>query len=483
MQVRQKMRLVSRLFSPSMSTLEQVRSEKQARHLETLGQQKMKAGHAMGNPRILIAIATFHPIVGGAERQALAQGRSLCQRGLKATILTFRLSRSWAARDTMDGVPVIRIAGLFLGRREKLPRVFQKLLYFVAMFMMGWVVWRYRHCYDVLHVYQLNLLALPTALACYLSGKPMIVAVRCADAGNRTRTRSRLQPIADSPEVNPAVLMVDGDARFQGDLKDLERLGRPVKLFTRRLLEHIHAVVIILSSRMRDYLASHEFALPDTRLIPNGVDLTRFTPTRRDTSRDVRSQTVICAARLSYQKGIDVLLLAWTLVCKEFPQARLIIAGTGPIQNQLTYLAQALGIEKSVEFVGLQSDAASLWHKAGIATLPSRWEGMPNVVLEAMACGIPCIATRVSGSEDIIEHGVNGLLVEPEDYQELAQALILLLRDPELARKYGEAARETVEQNYSLEFFTDIYLELYRQLAGQFTGMATEESKATVAID
>jgi glycosyltransferase involved in cell wall biosynthesis len=432
----------------------------------------------MENPRVLIAIATFHPIVGGAERQALAQGRSLRQKGLEATIITFRHSRSWAARDTMDGVPIIRIAGLFLGRREKLPRALQKLLYFVAMLMMGWAVWRYRHCYDVLHVYQLNVLALPTALACYLSGKPMIIAIRCADAGKKASTRSRLQPIVGPLEVSSAVLLVDGDARVEGDLKDLERLGRPVKRFTRYLLERNHAVVIILSSRMRDYLAAHDFALPETRLIPNGVDLARFTPTGNDISRELRSQTVICTARLSYQKGIDVLLQAWNLVCKELPEALLIIAGTGPMQTQLAYLARALGIEERVEFVGLQSDVASLLHKAGIATLPSRWEGMPNAVLEAMACGIPCVATRVSGSEDIIEHGVNGLLVEPEDYQELAQALLLLLCDPELARKYGEAARGTVEQNYSLEHLTDVYLELYRQMAGQFVDAVTRSRKS-----
>src|SRR5215469_8659346 len=133
------------------------------------------------NMHIFIVVATFHPIIGGAERQALEQGRSLRQRGLEATIVTFRHNKSWAAHDTIDGVPVIRIAGMLLGRRDKLPRVLQKFLYFVALIVMGWVLWRHRHRYDILHVYQLNLLALPTACACYLGGKPMVVAVRCAD--------------------------------------------------------------------------------------------------------------------------------------------------------------------------------------------------------------------------------------------------------------------------------------------------------------
>jgi glycosyltransferase involved in cell wall biosynthesis len=92
---------------------------------------------------------------------------------------------------------------------------------------------------------------------------------------------------------------------------------------------------------------------------------------------------------------------------------------------------------------------------------------MPNAVLEAMACGLPCVATRVSGSEDIIRHGVNGLLVESEDYQAMAQALLALLRDPALARQFGRVARATMEKHYSLERVTDIYVELYRSITGR----------------
>lgn len=433
----------------------------------------------MDNPRILIVIATLHPLVGGAERQALAHGRSLRQRGLEATIITFRHNRAWSARDTIDGVPVVRIAGPLLGGRENLPGVFQKLLYCTAMLVMGWTVWRYRHRYDVLHVYQLNLLALPTALACYVGGKPMVVSVRCADAGRRQGSQSSL-PLTAGPLA--ADLLADEDARAEGDLRDLERLGRPVARFTRSLLLRIHATVIILSSRMKDYLAAHDFSFPGIQLIPNGVDLTRFAPARQDASRDGRMQTVVCTARLSYQKGIDVLLQAWNLVCKELPEARLIIAGTGPLQARLTSLVRALGLQESVEFAGLQSNVTLLLHRAGIATLPSRWEGMPNAVLEAMACGLPCVATRVSGSEDIIEHGVNGLLVDPEDYRGLARALLLLLRDPELARKYGEVARATVERHYSLERITDVYVLLYQQMAGRRSPSIAEGPHSGVVV-
>src|SRR5258708_6982258 len=287
----------------------------------------------MSNPRIFIVIATFHPMVGGAEKQALAQGRSLRQRGFEATIVTFRHNKSWPAHDVIDGVPIIRIAGTFLGEREKLPRVLQKLLYLLAMLVMGWALWRYRHCYDVLHVYQINLLALPTALACYLSGKPMVIAVRCADSGKKAESQNQVSLMAGSLDANSPMLRVYGEARTEGDLKDLERLGKPIVRFTHFLLQRIHAVVIILSSRMKDYLVAHDFTFPDILLIPNSIDLSRFIPLKVEAPYDERTQTVICAAPLCYQKGLDVLLQAWNLVHQELPEARLIIAGIGPIQT------------------------------------------------------------------------------------------------------------------------------------------------------
>jgi glycosyltransferase involved in cell wall biosynthesis len=171
---------------------------------------------------------------------------------------------------------------------------------------------------------------------------------------------------------------------------------------------------------------------------------------------------------LRYEKGIDVLLQAWYLVQKQLPQpsqARLIIVGDGPLQTQLECMAQALGIAGSVEFAGLQSDILAQLHRGTLAVLPSRFEGMPNALLEAMACGSACVATRVSGSEDIIQHGVNGLLVESEDYQGMAQALFTLLRNPALAQKYGHVARTTIEKHFSLEHITDMYVELYQRIA------------------
>src|SRR5947209_9134725 len=129
----------------------------------------------VNNLRIYMPITTFYPLIGGTEKQALIKGQSLIERGYQVTIITFRHDRTWLKHEMVEGVPVMRIAGTLVGNRQKLPRLLQRLLYGVALLMMGWTLWRHRRNYDLLQVYQLTLLALPVALVCRLTGKPMLI--------------------------------------------------------------------------------------------------------------------------------------------------------------------------------------------------------------------------------------------------------------------------------------------------------------------
>ena len=123
-----------------------------------------------------------------------------------------------------------------------------------------------------------------------------------------------------------------------------------------------------------------------------------------------------------------------------------------------------LGIGDSVEFLGLRTDVVDLLQQSWGFVLPSRWEGMSNALLEGMACGLPCVATRVSGSEDAITDGVNGLLVEPEQPAEMAQALRRIIEDTDLAQRLGREARTSVVRDYQLATVVEQCLELYRLL-------------------
>jgi glycosyltransferase involved in cell wall biosynthesis len=123
-----------------------------------------------------------------------------------------------------------------------------------------------------------------------------------------------------------------------------------------------------------------------------------------------------------------------------------------------------LGIQESVEFLGVRTDVVDLLQQSWAFVLPSRWEGLPSALTEAMACKLPCIAARVSGSEDVIIDGVNGLLVEPEQPVELAHALRRIIEDSNLAQRLAQEAYATVKRDYQLTTVTQHFLELYRRL-------------------
>jgi glycosyltransferase involved in cell wall biosynthesis len=361
----------------------------------------------------------------------------------------------------IEEVPVIRVAGKLLGDREKLPRPLQRFLYLLALLVLGWTLWRHRHSYDIVHLYHLSLEVLPVAFACRLTGKPLIVSVRSAGSS----TKPYITPAAGSTHSAPPPMCFERKSRRGGDIEALARFGKPAVLLARRLLQRTGAVVVVLSSRMKSYLAEYSFHPLPVQLIPNGVDIKRFHPLNTSPNRSETNVSVVCVSRLRPEKGIDVLLRAWKIVCMQMPLARLIIVGNGPLQSQLKHMAEELDISDTVEFTGLQSDIAAQFHRGDLAVLPSLYEGMPNALLEAMACGLPCVATWVSGSEDIIQQGMNGLLVEPGDYQGLAEALLTLMYSPERMQSYGCVARATIEAHYSIERVTDLYVELYQHIA------------------
>ncbi|GAC1468116.1 MAG: hypothetical protein PVSMB5_12880 [Ktedonobacteraceae bacterium] len=146
---------------------------------------------------------------------------------------------------------------------------------------------------------------------------------------------------------------------------------------------------------------------------------------------------------------------------------RLLIAGSGELQEQMERICRELEIEDSVVFLGLIKNVVPLLQEAWGFVLPSRWEGMPNALLEAMACEVPCISTRVSGSEDIVEDGVNGLLVEPEQPAALAQAMRRLIGDTNLAQGLAQKGLEAVIRDYQLIRITEQTLDLYYRALGR----------------
>src|SRR5947209_8660111 len=186
------------------------------------------------NPRIYLAIATFFPLIGGAETQSHAHCQRLHARGYETTVVTFRHDKGWPRQEVIEGVPVIRVAGGLLGGRERLPRILQRLLYALALCVMAWRLWQHRHHYDILHVSQFGLLVLPLAVVCFLAGKGMVIVV--VGAGMPDALQSGHRSLLAGPLNSTAAwLQIDGANRLNGDLYGLERFGKVVVQLTRLL--------------------------------------------------------------------------------------------------------------------------------------------------------------------------------------------------------------------------------------------------------
>lgn len=204
--------------------------------------------------------------------------------------------------------------------------------------------------------------------------------------------------------------------------------------------------------------------------ICNGIDTRRFAPDGA-TDASIRagaSHVVAILGHISEVKGHPTFVEAAGLLARTFPQSRFLVIGGETIQQglrgQLEQRARDLGLGDRVQFLGFRNDVAQILSAADVVVLPSLAEGFPLAVLEAMACGKPVVATPVGGVPEAIVEGVTGMLVAPGRADLLAQGVATLLQDPDAARRMGQAARQRIEQRFSVEIFGGAVQALYSRL-------------------
>jgi len=169
---------------------------------------------------------------------------------------------------------------------------------------------------------------------------------------------------------------------------------------------------------------------------------------------------LLAVGRLMVQKGHDVLIQAVSRVVESFPNIKAGICGDGPLRSQLASQIVALGLSNHVKLLGMRSDISLFLTAADIFILPSRWEGLSRALLEAMASGLPPVATRVDGAQEVITNGIHGLLVHPDNPDELANSIIQLLENTDLRKRIGKAAQAHILQNYNTDGMCRNYYEL-----------------------
>ncbi|HZN99002.1 MAG TPA: glycosyltransferase [Gemmatimonadales bacterium] len=250
-----------------------------------------------------------------------------------------------------------------------------------------------------------------------------------------------------------------------------ERNGSAARDWSMRLTNWMDHCCTTNSQRVADSF-SRRGILPakKLRVIPNGVDVVALSapPGERDRLRDELGVAPmeffwLAVGRLLDQKDYPTLLRAFHSLASA--PARLFVAGRGPLQDELQQQARQLGISERVVFLGVRHDIAALLAAADGLVLSSAWEGMPNVVMEALAAATPVVATDVGGVSELVEPGKSGFLVPAHDPDALSRSMRQLMALPgEQRRAMGQAGRNRMLAHYTLEAMAERWMVLYREL-------------------
>jgi glycosyltransferase involved in cell wall biosynthesis len=369
--------------------------------------------------KILHIIERFHPIIGGAEVQALQLIKKQIKLGLNVHVLTRKVSPELKSLENIYGIKIFRIKPCGL-KGSKIGFALN-----VHKFIR-------RRRYDILHVHGIYSLF---GMACIMSGKKVI--------GKITNSRAGLKQ---------------------------NQLIKKTKLFVLKNIDKI----IVISKQIHIEVTGMGFKKNKIIVIPNGVDTNKFKPGNKKKLRKKLNLptkiTIACfSGRLVKQKGLDILLKSMVNIKRSELRLLLLVFGTGKLQEgsieeNMKKFVKDNNLEQNVKFVGNVTNLDEYLRTADFFFFPSRREGLPNALLEAASSGLPIVASKIGGNVDIIEDNYNGLLFESENTKELTKKILKLIKNERLQEKFAKNARKTVEEKFSLDVVCDRYIKLYQSL-------------------
>ncbi len=376
---------------------------------------------------VVMLVNEFPPLpIGGAERQAERLAQFLAGQGWDIRVLT-RGATGVPARQQKDGYQVLRVRPRGPGKIK------------TATFVLGalGILWRERRHYQILHAH----LAFGPAFAAALVGRLL----------------------------GKAVIVKFGNSGQFGDVQSSQKTWRGrLRLAALRRWAN---VVITLDEKMQAEALSAGFSEHQIRRMPNGIDSRVFHACPDKEAAKIAlglspALTILYTGRLNKQKSLDTLLLAMYAAEQQIPNLQLLLVGDGPERHNLVMLAQELDLAEWVHFTGAVGDVSPYLAAADLFVLPSISEGISNSLLEAMASGLACIATRVGGTADVL--GTAGVIIPPRHPDGLALEIVRLAQNPSEITRLGMAARQRIAAEYDFEIVGARYIQLYRRLMGSF---------------
>lgn len=378
---------------------------------------------ANGNGVVML-VNEFTPVSGGAEKQAERLAAYFAARNKPVWVIT-RHFPGLVTSETMHGFRVIRPVTWGPGKTRTITFILGALKH----------VWLLRHQISIIHAHMLFGPAFAAALAGRLLGKKVIVKLGSSGPTGEIQISQRT---------------------IRGRL----RLG---------LLRRWADAIIALDDDMKAEALSAGFLPTRIYRMGNGIDVSSFAPawSREVAKAKLEKQNkvlVLFVGRLVPQKSLPTLLKALQQALKSCPTLHLILLGSGFEQSALQGLVNALNIHKFVTFAGNQSDVKPYLNAADIFVLPSESEGMSNALMEGMATGLPCIATPVGASPEMLDNGKYGMLVPVGNVGAWAAALVELAGNPIRRMELGNAAHQRIKAEYDFSVVGARYEALYQEL-------------------
>lgn len=396
-------------------------------------------------PRICLLTNSFYPMIGGGETHALQLCREYLRKGGQIFVVTRRIRADLQKREVVDGLPIYRLPPSGCRRFGK---------YLMTFPTLAELIKRQKE-YDLLYVCGLRIAGIPAMLASRILGKPCVL---------------RAESLGE----------LSGDFIWKSPDERIRRTRmRPLLEWGIQARNHLllgASAFISISSPIAEEFESMGVPGSKNRRIHNGINMEALQS--RTLSRSVlRSRlelpqdAIIFAysGKLNKGKGLERLLAVWERFSKMYPRAHLVLIGAGGLQylsceEALRGFVVQHQLQNSVTFTGFRTNVGEYLCSADFFVFPSENEAFGLSLAEAMACGLPCLASRTGGIPDIVEDGKNGRLVDPYDESAWLQAMTDLIRRPEYARELGRQGQRTILEKFSISTVTDEHLALFRSL-------------------
>jgi len=395
-------------------------------------------------PKVCLLISTFYPFVGGGETHALLLCKELIKSGSEIFVITRRTDNQLSKKEVIEDVPVFRVG----------PCGFKRLGKYLMLFPVFIKLLLLRNHYDVILVSGLRTLSIPAIITSSLLGKKCVL--RAASCGELSGAF-----IWDSPHL-------------EGQDTKIKIFKSIINIRNRLFLKADGFLAI--SSAIHDEYRESGVAESKIRVINNGADTDKFTPIIAADKKSLRQKLNLpdkvifsYAGKLNKGKGLIFLLKVWKDFFVKHPNTHLLLIGSGKgsflsCESKLRAFVLENNLIDSITFTGYVENVYEYLQASDIFIFPSENESLSNALIEALACGLPCLASNIGGIPDTVKDNQNGYLLPPQNKDAWVGAMNNMMESPDLAQKMGQQGRKRILKRNSINSVAKQYLDFMQSV-------------------